>query len=254
MATSSSNRPDLDDSLNVHDAHATLGDDSVAVGREKSIRENGMEPVGLWMMLACGIVLLAGGAVLGKGGSLFAYDELTKNGYMRAPAPGGEEVILPPGPAVQLYSREGVRHYSACAGCHGADGAGGGEYPPLAGSEWVSGNTEQLSQIILHGLAGPISVSGKTYNGNMPPMGAGLGPKELAHLMSYIRTEFGGGASLVTPEMAAVALEIAKGRSGQVNVEILKANHDKMLPGTPLASDTLLDPETLEPVEDEAAK
>jgi len=255
MANPSSNRPDLDDSINVHQAHATLGEDVVAVGREKTIRENGMEPVGLWMMLACGIVLLAGGAVLGKGGGMFDYNELTKDGYLRSPAPGGEEIILPPAPPLELFAKEGAKIYGKCIGCHGADGGGGNGIPPLAGSEWVIGNTDQLSQIILHGLKGPISVAGVQYNGNMPAMRDGLGPKELAFIMTYIRNEWGNSASVVTPEMASAALEIAEARgNSQVDVAELKANHDKMLPGDPFPEGTLLDPETLEPVGDATAE
>ncbi|MDB4353697.1 cytochrome c [Akkermansiaceae bacterium] len=255
MAQNSSNRPDLDENIKVAEAHARLGDEAVAVGREKSLRENGMEPVGLWMLMPCALILLLGGAVLGKGGSLFGYDELVKNGYMRSSAPGGEEVILPPGPALTIFSKEGAKIYGKCIGCHGADGAGGNGIPPLAGSEWVTGSTDQLSQIIIHGLAGPITVKGTPYNGNMPAMGDGLGPKELAYIMTYIRNEWGNSAPLVTPEMGAAALEIAKERgNSQVTVDELTKNHDKDLPGEPLAPDTLLDPETLEPVEQLAAE
>ena len=255
MANPSSNRPDLDENINVPEVHAALGADSVAAGREKSIRENGMEPVGLIMLIPCAFILLLGGSVLGKGGGLFGYNELVKNGYMRAPAPGGEEKILPPGPAGEIFAKNGAKLYSKCIGCHGPSGAGGNGFPPLAGSEWVTGNTDQLSQTIIHGLKGPISVAGNTYNNNMPAMGDGFGPKELAFVMTYIRSAWGNDASLVTPEMGQAALEVAKNRpSGQVDVNELKANHDKMLPGEALSPDTLIDPETLEPVEQPAAE
>ena len=255
MANPSPNHPDLDESINVPEVHAALRDDSIAAGREKSIRENGMEPVGLIMLIPCALILLLGGSVLGKGGSLFGYNELFKEGYMRTPAPGGEEIVLPPGPALSLFSKEGAKVYGKCIGCHGSDGAGGNGIPPLAGSEWVTGNTDQLSQIIIHGLTGPVSVAGLDYNNNMPAMGEGLGPKELAFIMTYIRNEWGNEASLVTPEMGAAALEIAKLRgSDQADVVELKNNHDKMLPGEPLSPESLVDPETLEPVEQPAAE
>jgi hypothetical protein len=49
--------------------------------------------------------------------------------------------------------------------------------------------------------------------------------------------------------MAANALEISKKRGGsQTSSEELKKSHDKMLPGDILAPDTLLDPETWEPI------
>jgi len=44
MADSQSNRdlrPDLDETINVSEAHAAIKESSPAVGREKSLRENG---------------------------------------------------------------------------------------------------------------------------------------------------------------------------------------------------------------------
>ncbi|MGJ8696326.1 MAG: cytochrome c [Verrucomicrobiaceae bacterium] len=248
-------RPDLDESTHVPELHADISSEAAAVGREKSLRENGMEPVGLWMLLICGFVLLVGGSVLGKGGGFLNYDELFKQGYRQAEAPGGKEKILLPEPIGDLLAREGAKVYGKCIGCHGADGGGGNGIPPLAGSEWVTGNTDQLSQIILHGLKGPITVAGSAYNSNMPAMSDGLGPKELASVMTYIRNSWGNEAPIVSPEMAAAALKIAKERgNAQVDVAELKANHDKMLPGEPLDPATLFDPETLEPAEEAAAE
>ena len=251
--SSSEMRPDLNESINVTEAHQALQDETPAVGREKRLLENGMEPVSLWLILISAVVVLVGGAVMGQGGAFFAYQELTKDGYMRAPSYVKEEVALLPGPALDLYRKEGAKIYSKCSSCHQPTGAGQGDYPPLAGSSWVTGNTELLSQIVLHGLTGPVEVSGKTYNpsGGMPSMAAGLGKKELATLLTFIRSEWGNDSSLVTMEMAENALNIAKARSasGQTTIEELLKNHDKMLEGAPLAPDTSVDPITLEPVE-----
>lgn len=248
MADNSTNdlRPDLDDNINVAEAHASLNDDALAVSREKSIRENGMEPVSLWMMLACGVILLVGGSVLGKSG-LFNYN-LYPEGYTRMENPNGPAVKLPDIAYSILASREGAKVYGKCIGCHGADGGGGSGIPPLANSEWVIGNTEMLSQIILHGLKGEISVAGTTYNGNMPAMGDGLGPKELAFVMTYIRGAFGNEAAPVSIEQAASALRTAESQKGQVDVPLLKSKHDKMLEGADIAPDTLFDQEIFEPV------
>ena len=145
--------------------------------------------------------------------------------------------------------------YSKCSGCHGADGAGTGGNPPLAGSEWVNGDTETLSQIILNGLGGEITVAGKTYSGVMPSQRQGLGgAKELAFLMTYIRTSFGNNASAVSLEQAKSAFEIADATEGQVNVKILKASHAKMLEGSSISPDTLFDQELLTPIKEDAAE
>ncbi len=244
---SSNTRPDLDESINVADAHASLKEEGNAVAREKIIRENGLEAIPIWLIILCGVFVLIGGSVLGKGGNFLAYKELTKSGYLRAEPPGGGEVILAPIPILEAYRKEGAKLYSKCAGCHQSNGQGGNGIPPLAGSEWVTGNTQQLSQIIIHGVKGPISVAGVAYNGNMPAMGDGLGKKELAALMTFIRTEWGNQSSLVTVEMAEEALKIAqKSGPGQKDVAELKKDHDKMLPGKLVPDDTLLDPETFE--------
>ena len=117
-------RPDLDEKINVTDAHATLGD-TPAVSREKRVTENGMEPVSLGLILLSGFVMLVGGAVLGKGGGFFDYDELYIEGMVRAPDTAGPPPVILPGPALALLSKEGAKVYSKCAGCHGAGGAGG---------------------------------------------------------------------------------------------------------------------------------
>ena len=257
MADQQSNnaRPDLDETINVADAHASLREQGAAVAREKRLRENGLEPIALWLILVCGVFVLVGGAVLGKGGSLLGYGELVKKGYLRAEAPGGGPVVLTPIPILQAFRKEGAKHYSKCAGCHQPNGQGGNGIPPLAGSEWVTGNTQQLSQIIIHGLKGPISVAGSSYSGNMPAMGDGLGKKELAALMTFIRTEWGNKGKLVTIEMAEAALKIAKENgNGQMDVKVLQEKHDKMLPGAKVADEALVDPETFELLDEQPAE
>jgi mono/diheme cytochrome c family protein len=62
---------------------------------------------------------------------------------------------------------------SICATCHGADGKGIQELaPPLKGSEYIDGSMRRLAAIILHGVSGPIQVSGKLYklNNEMPAL------------------------------------------------------------------------------------
>lgn len=250
QTSASEMRPDLNENINVVAAHQTIEETAPAAGREKRLLENGMEPVSLWLILTSAIVVLVGGAVMGQGGAFFAYKEVMKDGYMRLSSPIKGEVVLLPAPALELYRKEGIKQYAKCSGCHQPSGAGqpGNGIPPLAGSEWVNGNTDMLAQIVLHGLKGPITVAGTSYNNNMPAMGDGLGKKELATLLTYIRSEWGNDGSLVTMEMAENALEIAKARgSDQVTVEELKKNHDKMLDGATLTPDTLVDPITLEP-------
>jgi mono/diheme cytochrome c family protein len=100
---------------------------------------------------------------------------------------------------------QGQKLYQTCATCHQATGQGlVGNYPPLAGSEWVQGSEERVIRILLHGLGGELKVHGETYNGNMPAFGPGGGynwkDDRIAYVLTYIRQEWGNTAGPVTPE------------------------------------------------------
>ncbi len=106
------------------------------------------------------------------------------------------------GPATGL---DGASLYAArCAACHQASGAGvPGAFPPLAGSEWVAGSERRLAALVLHGVTGPLTVKGSTYNGAMPAFAAQLGDTELAALLTHLRARWGAGSGAVTPEVVA---------------------------------------------------
>jgi mono/diheme cytochrome c family protein len=98
----------------------------------------------------------------------------------------------------------GKATYAAvCATCHQPTGLGlPPAFPPLAGSEWVSGSEDRLIRIVLHGLTGPVKVKGTEFNGLMPGAGPGSGfnlsPEKVAAVITYVRKEYGDGASAVS--------------------------------------------------------
>lgn len=100
---------------------------------------------------------------------------------------------------------DGARVFSAtCAACHQANAMGLPEqYPPLAGSGWVTGSERRLLRIVLHGLTGQIDVEGETFNSAMPGWGATLKDAEIAAVVSYVRTHFGNHAPSVTAATVA---------------------------------------------------
>lgn len=101
-------------------------------------------------------------------------------------------------------------YYKYCSACHQINGKGArGRFPPLVDTDWVSGNKDRLIKIILEGMEGSIEVNGKQYNGAMPQH-AFLSDREIADVLSYIRSEFGNGASTVDIEEVA-ALRRASG-------------------------------------------
>lgn len=95
-------------------------------------------------------------------------------------------------------------YLASCAACHGPDGKGTKLIaPPLADSDWVEGSHDRLGRVLLHGLSGPITVSGKHYTAPevqpvMPPL-ASLGNIEMAAVLTYIRRSWGNTADPVTP-------------------------------------------------------
>lgn len=64
-------------------------------------------------------------------------------------------------------TKGGKLYRKICATCHGINGGGNeGLAPPLKGSEYVSKPLQRLGMIMLHGLKGPVTVSGKEYKFN----------------------------------------------------------------------------------------
>jgi len=87
-----------------------------------------------------------------------------------------------------------------CMACHQSNGLGAsGRFPPLAGTDWVTGDTERLTHIILNGMEGSINVNGEIYDGVMPQH-AFLNDDQIADVLTYIRTHFGNEAGSVTAE------------------------------------------------------
>lgn len=101
-----------------------------------------------------------------------------------------------------------------CAGCHQGTGAGvAGVFPPLAGSEWVTGDEKILTHILLHGINGEIEVKGNVYKGVMPAWGM-LSDDEIAGVITYIRSDWGNTATAVTAATVKEQREATKDQTG----------------------------------------
>jgi len=125
----------------------------------------------------------------------------------------------------------GKRSYEqVCATCHQATGLGvEGVYPPLAASEWVTGSTDRVIRIVVHGLKGPITVEGKQYGaaampafGKVPGGGYNWNEDRIAAVLSYIRQAWGNTASAITPEQVAAILQQEGPRKEWTEPELLK--------------------------------
>jgi ubiquinol-cytochrome c reductase cytochrome b subunit len=97
---------------------------------------------------------------------------------------------------------------SNCAGCHGAQATGQpGVFPPLAKNPIVgAADPKEVVHIVLYGLQGKINVKGSAYDGTMPAWKGNLTDKQLADVITYIRSSFGNTAAPVSvSDLAKVA-------------------------------------------------
>lgn len=100
---------------------------------------------------------------------------------------------------------DGAKIYAAtCQACHQATGLGlANQFPPLAGSEWVTGREDRLILIILHGITGEIEVEGEMFNGLMPTWGPQFGDDDVAAVATYVRSAWGNKAAPVSTATVA---------------------------------------------------
>ncbi len=146
------------------------------------------------------------------------FDPLVYSEHANREKPGAVKV------AALTRAQLGKKTYDmTCIACHQANGLGvPGQYPPLAASEWVTGNEDRVIRIVLHGLNGPITVEGKEYNNVMAPLGS-LKDDQIANVISYVRASWGNTASEVTPEaVARVRAETAGRNTYWTAAELLK--------------------------------
>jgi mono/diheme cytochrome c family protein len=114
-------------------------------------------------------------------------------------------------------------YHTVCITCHQAEGQGiAGAFPPLAGSDWLTGNPELPIRIVLLGLSGPIEVKGAKFNAVMPPP-PGLNDEKIADAITFARTHFGNAASKVTPEDVAKVRASLAGRTNPLTTDELRA-------------------------------
>lgn len=121
-------------------------------------------------------------------------DRRTVTDLMPRPQPTG-----PLNAAGAAGTADGEALFAAnCAACHQANGGGiPNLFPPLDGSEWVAMDSRVISNILLHGIEGEITVKGATYKGSMPPFGEKLSDNEIAAVSTYVRSAWSNSAGPV---------------------------------------------------------
>lgn len=112
-------------------------------------------------------------------------------------------VVKPLTAAEQKLYDTGKQVYSTiCVACHQPNGFGlDGLAPALVDSNWVLGNPEILPKIVIHGLTGEVKVNERTWELEMPPLGAALSDEQVAGVLTYIRREWEHTASPVSVDL-----------------------------------------------------
>lgn len=145
----------------------------------------------------------------------FVFDETKVAGVVEPPAPPEPLPVL----GAKIFKRN-------CVQCHQEDGMGvAGSYPPIHGSPWVTGSYERFAHVILTGMSGDIEVLGhKVTGGNMPAWRTNLNDRQIAAVMTYLRTraDWGHQASEVTPEQVAAIRTADGNRPPWTPQELLK--------------------------------
>ena len=110
------------------------------------------------------------------------------------PGKPGDEAAPPPLTAIeQQRFDEGRTLFEAmCQACHQADGRGQpGRAASLVGSPLALAGPDVPVRILLNGKEGA--------TGLMPPLGAALTDAQVASVLTYVRREWGHGASPIDP-------------------------------------------------------
>jgi mono/diheme cytochrome c family protein len=159
----------------------------------------------------------------------------------RATIPTTVDLALQPGaPAPPTGT-----YHVVCGVCHQPEGQGiPFAFPPLAGSDWMTGDPETPIRIVLLGLSGPIEVNGSSFNLVMPPPGTPLpgstvaplplDDAKIAEAITYARTNFGNTASPVDAEMVKKVRDSLGGRTAPWTAAELTA----LRKGAPIGGDT----------------
>jgi mono/diheme cytochrome c family protein len=183
-----------------------------AIQREPRDPIEGREPTPLIMWAIMGLALFWGGWYLGRYGGVFGVATHVAldgpRGGVEQPAPAQAAAgLLDPVAVGQAVFRKN------CQACHQQDGRGmPNAFPPLVGSEWVTGPEEAVVHILLDGLQGQVTVAGATYNGAMPAWRDVLNDQEIAAVATYIRQWAPNQAPGLTLETVARLRQETAGR------------------------------------------
>ncbi len=147
----------------------------------------------IWAIAGSAALLLWAGLYLGAYSGGFQGDVFNEAGQLQAHQPAGpvDPIVAEQDSAGTGFSLPIARNAIRPSGLGQA-----GQFPPLVGCEWVVGDApKRLPQILLHGIQGTIHVKGAEYNNQMPAWAGVLTDKQIADVLTYVRSELGGNGA-----------------------------------------------------------
>jgi mono/diheme cytochrome c family protein len=193
---------DSGEGMNVRETHA-------AIMREHEEPLEGREPTPLWLVTLVGVIVFCSGFYVANysgGFNPLVFDEKS----------GGANLAAKPSGPVDMVTLGKRTFQNTCQACHQESGLGlPGQYPPLAGSEWVQASDPvRIVRIALDGLHGPVLVKGETFNNIMVPWRGALSDQQLAAVLTYVRQAWGNKAPAVNEPEVKEIREATQGRGG----------------------------------------
>jgi len=175
------------------ESRSAAGKIHASILRELPEPRDGRAPAPLWLMAVFFGIMFWSGLYLAYFSGGFRADVF--NPAQTAWAGGGAAPAAGPVEPKVLGKRVFAQN---CVVCHQSTGLGvAGQFPPLAGSEWVLARDghgdNHLVKILLKGLQGPVQVRGATFNNTMPAW-AHLGDEKISAVLTYIRSQWGNDA------------------------------------------------------------
>jgi mono/diheme cytochrome c family protein len=193
------------------------------VAREMAEPRDGVAPTPVTILLLFFVLAGWGGYYIANESGGFradVYDENFREGREDAEAPKVKDPMV-----------LGRRTFNVCTQCHQETGAGiPGTYPPLDGSEIVVGDEATLVRIVLHGLQGPVTVAGATYEGQMPAWDR-LSDEQIAAVLTYIRGSWRNRAQAIdTALVATIRKQFSTRTQAWTWAELQQAKQQKLNP------------------------
>jgi mono/diheme cytochrome c family protein len=216
-------RLDYQETADITEVHA-------AIAREHAEPSADVTPIPTWLSIVCAAALCWAGAYVGifhGGFNPKVYNEYDSSPAAFFPLPQNAAASAGGAAAELTPLALGEKTYKeVCQACHQPNGLGmAGQFPPLAGSEWVDGseyNEKRIVAIVLKGLKGPIIVKGAAFNNQMPAQEAQLNPKKIAAVLTYIRQAWGNKGGEITEAQVAAAKKEFAGHGDQWTADELK--------------------------------